>query len=64
MERNSLLNNTADDTAVVNVHQNVGKADVSQIIDILKGLTFVDSPLVFSGKLQFIIIFNEELIDW
>ena len=56
-----MLNNTTDDTAAGEILQNVGKEDVSQIMAVLKGLTFVDSPLVFSGKLVFFLNLKEEL---
>jgi hypothetical protein len=49
----SLVNNTSHDPEANEVDENTHKEDLTHISTMLKGITFVDSPLIFSGMLPF-----------
>ena len=53
VDMDNLVDNTNHNPEASEVDQNTDKEDITHISTILKGITFVDSPLIFSGMLPF-----------
>ena len=62
VDMDNLVANTNHNPEASEVEQNTDKEDLSHIVTMLKGITFVDSPLIFIVKNTLIFAVKNNLI--